>query len=295
MRLENGRYYLTRSNEVIGPVTFSHTVYDMIFYADVDGFLYTDDGGSISNGRNHPKFDLVAESPPLPNEGLKRVPFSELQEGRRYYMRKFKEGDESGITGPLHIKKIGDSPYIFNDGFNFWNARGEFNEDGPRHCLDLVDECVIPTFTPSTGTWLESKLGNCDVFQPVDDGISLNCEHHPEFEINPDALEEIEIELPEQTYCKDAGKADFATVLAEFPLALNGVSELIVRGREKYPERSWNRIPDGIFRRTKCGMRHTQKRLSGQDRDVESGLMHAVHEAWNALCVLELILNEGRE
>jgi hypothetical protein len=128
-------------------------------------------------------------------------------------------------------------------------------------------------------------------------GLWLNCVPHPGHEINPDALEELEVEIPDQQYCKDAGKEDFATVLSEFPLALNGVSRLIssTQASGKYEDKSWSKIPNGIFRRTKCGMRHTQKRLSGQEKDEESGLLHAVHEAWNALCVLELIILKGKE
>lgn len=214
-----------------------------------------------------------------------------IEIGKKYVTR----GGE--VVGPIEEYGSFKHPFFapYPKCISYTSEGFEFNERG-NSPNDLVAEYVPLKFTPPEGTWAESDMMDLTKGGLNEDGQPLNCVAPPEYSLNPDSLEEMEIDIPDdQQYCKDLGKEDFATVLSEFPLALNGVSELIVKGREKYYARSWDKIPDGVFRRTKCGMRHTQKRLSGQERDEESGLLHAVHEAWNALCVLELILLKGKD
>ena len=78
-------------------------------------------------------------------------------------------------------------------------------------------------------------------------------------------------------------------VLDGFPHALLAVSYVAAYGAAKYTEDGWRTVPDGLKRYRAAKDRH---RMLGaiEDRDEESGLLHAAHEAWNALATLELAL-----
>lgn len=88
----------------------------------------------------------------------------------------------------------------------------------------------------------------------------------------------------------DAGKT-YAALLADFSRALMAVAEVSTFGAKKYSRGGWQSVPDGITRYTDAKWRHL---LAGaaSAHDPESGLLHAAHEAWNALAVLELKLRE---
>ena len=87
----------------------------------------------------------------------------------------------------------------------------------------------------------------------------------------------------------DAGKVRADLVMSGFPLALLAVAEVATYGAHKYTENGWRQVPDGVRRYTAAKDRH---RLLGaiETRDPESNLLHAAHEAWNALAVLQLML-----
>lgn len=92
----------------------------------------------------------------------------------------------------------------------------------------------------------------------------------------------------------DSGKVRPGLLLNGFPRALLAVAEVATYGANKYCEDGWRSVPDGIKRYTDAKDRH---RLFGaiEERDPESGLLHAAHEAWNALAVLELKLRGGEQ
>lgn len=87
----------------------------------------------------------------------------------------------------------------------------------------------------------------------------------------------------------DAGKVRVDLVMSGFPLALLAVAEVATYGANKYSEHGWRQVPDGVKRYTAAKDRH---RLLGaiEAHDPESNLLHAAHEAWNALAVLQLML-----
>ena len=78
-------------------------------------------------------------------------------------------------------------------------------------------------------------------------------------------------------------------VLGTMARALLEVSKVATFGAEKYSPDNWLKVENGLERYTDAKDRH---RLEGaiSDYDSESGLLHAAHEAWNALAVLELKL-----
>jgi hypothetical protein len=95
---------------------------------------------------------------------------------------------------------------------------------------------------------------------------------------------------------KDAGKAPVvAGCLRLFPLALAEVARISEKAQEKYPSYdNWQRVENGFERYTEALGRHLLAE-GGQERDVESGMLHAGHAAWNALARLELKLRAGEK
>ncbi len=88
---------------------------------------------------------------------------------------------------------------------------------------------------------------------------------------------------------KDNGKVRPSLVLSDMPRALLAVAEVATFGAEKYSDGNWLHVDGALSRYTDAKDRH---RLQGgiEARDSESGLLHAAHEAWNALAVLELMI-----
>lgn len=88
----------------------------------------------------------------------------------------------------------------------------------------------------------------------------------------------------------DSGKIQ-AGVLGQFSLALLAVGEVGTYGATKYSRGGWQHVENGVERYDDAKWRHM---LAGyrEEIDEESGLLHAAHEAWNALAKLELILRD---
>ncbi len=91
----------------------------------------------------------------------------------------------------------------------------------------------------------------------------------------------------------DAGKAPVRRgLLEQFPRACMAVAEVSAFGAGKYTWGGWQTVPDGIARYGDAGARHICKAAIEGAKDADSGLLHAAHEAWNALARLELMLRE---
>lgn len=90
----------------------------------------------------------------------------------------------------------------------------------------------------------------------------------------------------------DAGKHMGGRLLGLFAHALTAVSEVGTFGANKYTEGGWQYVEDGIKRYEDAQMRHYLKRHMGESHDPDSGMLHAAHEAWNALAKLELMLRD---
>ncbi len=70
------------------------------------------------------------------------------------------------------------------------------------------------------------------------------------------------------------------------------VAEVSEFGARKYTWNGWESVPDGAARYGDAEVRHICKAVVEGERDSDSGLLHAAHEAWNSLARLELILKE---
>ena len=91
----------------------------------------------------------------------------------------------------------------------------------------------------------------------------------------------------------DGGKAPvFRGVFSYFPRALKAVAEISGFGAQKYAWGNWKGLEDAYNRYSDGLGRHILLREVEGVNDLESGLLHDAHAAWNALARLELYLME---
>ena len=60
----------------------------------------------------------------------------------------------------------------------------------------------------------------------------------------------------------------------------------------KYTENGWMEVPKGIDRYDDAKMRHWLDEKAGIACDPDTQLLHAAHEAWNALARLDLLIRK---
>ena len=93
----------------------------------------------------------------------------------------------------------------------------------------------------------------------------------------------------------DAGKPRVHLIYDAMPRALWQIAAVGTFGAEKYTDHGWQEVPDAINRYRDAMYRHQIKRAAGELFDQDSGLLHAAHEAWNALAILELTVRQINE
>lgn len=91
----------------------------------------------------------------------------------------------------------------------------------------------------------------------------------------------------------DDGKIQ-AGVLKDFSLALKAVAEVGTFGANKYTRGGWQSVPNGIERYEDALWRHLLSERH-EPADLDSGLLHEAHLAWNALSRLELMLRQEKD
>jgi hypothetical protein len=89
----------------------------------------------------------------------------------------------------------------------------------------------------------------------------------------------------------DSGKTRTGLMFTGFASALNRVAEVTTFGANKYTPNGWLSVPSASERYTDALYRHL---LAGATEkfDLESGIEHLAHAAWNILAVLELQLRK---
>lgn len=92
--------------------------------------------------------------------------------------------------------------------------------------------------------------------------------------------------LRQQGYRDDSGKLPIHLIPVE---ALEMVAEVFRYGAFKYAPRNWEKGMD-YSRMYSSAMRHLLAFWGGEDEDLESGLPHMAHAAWNCLCLLQYCL-----
>lgn len=97
----------------------------------------------------------------------------------------------------------------------------------------------------------------------------------------------------------DAGKIDVSLMLIGFTKALDAVAHLTNVGAKKYSKHGWRQVDNGVQRYNAALYRHYKMVLSDRHRLDPDWLvrgetvLEATAVAWNALAVLELILQEA--
>jgi len=92
----------------------------------------------------------------------------------------------------------------------------------------------------------------------------------------------------------DGGKAPvFRGAISYFPRAISAVAAISAFGASKYAWKGWESVPDGYNRYSDAMVRHLVYEGEGEMVDLESGLLHAAHAAWNSLARLELLIKES--
>ena len=92
----------------------------------------------------------------------------------------------------------------------------------------------------------------------------------------------------------DTGKAPiYQGFIKYFPRAIEQVANISKFGYEKYGTwGGWLDVDDGLNRYMDAKCRHMIDEAKGEDCASDSKLLHAAHEAWNAMAKLELIMRE---
>lgn len=93
----------------------------------------------------------------------------------------------------------------------------------------------------------------------------------------------------------DQGKPMAGTLYEYFPNAMVAIAEVSTFGANKYERGGWKTVPNAHERYTDAMHRHFLSEMLGEKTDPESGLLHAAHAAWGALCRLELELREEND
>lgn len=88
----------------------------------------------------------------------------------------------------------------------------------------------------------------------------------------------------------DGAKIRPALVLGGFARALREVSKVGTFGAVKYTDNGWMEVPNGVERYDDAKMRHWLDEKAGVAVDKDTLLVHAAHEAWNALARLDLMI-----
>ena len=89
----------------------------------------------------------------------------------------------------------------------------------------------------------------------------------------------------------DEGKPRLDLVLGDFADALWCVGVVGTYGANKYTDKGWQEVDNGIERYGNAMLRHYLNYRKGIVFDDESSLLHLAHMAWNALAILQLYLS----
>lgn len=90
----------------------------------------------------------------------------------------------------------------------------------------------------------------------------------------------------------DDNKPRLDLVLGDFTTALWGVGLVGTFGANKYTDRGWHEVDNALERYSSALLRHYLNYKSGEVDDIESGLPHLAHLAWNALAILQLYMEQ---
>lgn len=196
--------------------------------------------------------------------------------------RKFKVGDrvQAKENAGFHAGTYGNVSYVEPSGKNCWVRR-----DGASRDVFYKPEELRLTDEKGDEDRAEMLRRHEAGMAPL--AIKINTHRKP-------LPVSIQSTLPEGMKFDD-GKAPIRRgVLEYFPRAIIEIAKLSAKGAVKYDWGNWEKVHDAINRYGDAELRHICEAAAYGPTDEETGMLHAVHEAWCALAVLEkkLIENE---
>ncbi len=142
----------------------------------------------------------------------------------------------------------------------------------------------------------DSEIHNCN-WTMCEEKECNNCYPNKEVKEQKDLITQTAYKEAESQLGKkeNKNKPQISLLFKQFPQALEAVAKCSEYGHEKYKEvdadyLNYQRVEGGSNTYADAGLRH---RLH-QGNDVESGLPHQYHVAWNALAELQLWINENK-
>lgn len=93
---------------------------------------------------------------------------------------------------------------------------------------------------------------------------------------------------------RKVGKVKMELVEEGFPHLYHSLATMMTWAGDikGYKPHDWWNMPGGVEQFKAAEARHKNKRLRGEERDDESGLLHLVHEAFNAMAAAEVALRK---
>jgi len=73
---------------------------------------------------------------------------------------------------------------------------------------------------------------------------------------------------------------------------LEEIARVYTVGAEKYGANTWQNLPDAYARYKGALLRHLTAIDKGQQRDPDTGCLHAAQVAWNAIAMLHTVLKD---
>lgn len=155
--------------------------------------------------------------------------------------------------------------------------------------------------TNTLASLLLNAIGNVSLAEPnPTDKLSVN--NSGSTEVNSEVLSGSGARLLEETDFSSLGvkhnkhKAPISLLFKQFPKALEAISKCSEYGHNKYKDTdldflNFKRVIGGSITYADAGLRHRLE--SGLD--LESGLPHQYHVAWNALAELQLWIEENEK
>lgn len=107
-------------------------------------------------------------------------------------------------------------------------------------------------------------------------------------------IKEVKVIKAEKGIKYDKGKPRLCEMIQDFAGPLEEVAKVWAFGADKYSKGNWRYVEDGLDRYSNALVRHL---LAEKDAelDLESGLRHAAHVAWNALARLYFLIEKEKK
>ena len=93
----------------------------------------------------------------------------------------------------------------------------------------------------------------------------------------------------------DTEKPRFDLLLADMPLALEAIANVLTYGAAKYADGNWAHLDNANRRYLAAGIRHELEFSKGEICDAETGEHHLAHKLCCDLFRLELALRNGEQ